>query len=503
MSAGAVFPDGSVVISGSIGARLIRSTDAGRSWSDVALPEGPWVYSLSQVGSSAWLCGSSGTVIRTTDSGKTWSAAQTSPTNDDDRCISLSFLDGKRGWAAGWYGHLYETRDEGATWTLLPLPSVFQATAPGRTIDHVFRVDASVGFVDGQPGTFRTVDGGKTWTKVEAPSSDSELKAITLPDGRRLLVSARSASLGPGGWEPALGLLGMARGKATVAMQGELLRYFEPDGRARIGRLTGPGRGMDTLMHVRSAGPRQQSNFEGDRAFFSDDLGESWFELAALPGNLWFEELVFVSARTAITRAKGGAYFRSESAGRQWAASANPGVDAFDLSRAIDAKAEEPLQCLREPSGELELEFGARGCFGGNQRTMQLAWNEKGATVRLEASQPGFVVDLKAARAPQVTSIALTREQAKAQLVQLGELVRRREEPSRCSSTTGYFVTLEVRCQLAGKANGSLVKFESYDCNPAEGLAEGVGGATSQGGAPTGYARAIGIHNWARGLGGK
>jgi photosystem II stability/assembly factor-like uncharacterized protein len=483
LSAGAVFPDGSVVLGGYLGARLLRSADSGRTWQDVPIPGDQMVYSLSQSGSSAWLCGSSGKVVRTLDSGKSWSAAATSPTNDDDRCISLSFLDGKRGWVAGWYGHLYETSDEGATWTALTLPPVFKATAPNRTIEHVFRVDAQVGFVSGEPGTFRTSDGGKTWTKLEGPSSDSELRAVTTPDGRRLLVSARSATLAARDWEPALSLHGVARGKATVASDDELIHYYQPDGKWRIGRLTGATRGMNTLRHVRSAGPRQQSNFEGNRAFFSEDLGESWFELGALPGDLPFEELAFLSSRTAIARAKGASYFRSENSGRNWSATKNPKIDAFDLARAIDANAEEPVPCLSEPTGELKLQFGARGCFGGNESSLHLVWNQKGGTLRFEGA-----------------TRSLTAEQAKAQLGQLGELIRRREEPSDCESTTGYFVTLDVRCHVDGKANSNVVELESYDCNSSEGLAKGVGGATEWGGARGGYARAIGVNNWASAL---
>ena len=240
---------------------------------------------------------------------------------------------------------------------------------------------------------------------------------------------------------------------------------------------------MNALLHLRKAGPRQQSNFEGNRAFFSEDLGESWFELGALPGDLPFEELAFLSSGTAIARATGGAYFRSENAGRNWSASKNPKIDAFDLARAIDAKAEEPVPCLQEPSGELKLELGARGCFGGNQSSLHLVWSAKGGTLRFGGAHR-----------------SLTGAQVRAQLGELGELVRRREEPSDCESTTGYFVTLDVHCHLNGQANSSVVELESYDCNPSEGLAKGVGGATESGGSPGGYARAIGVNNWASAL---
>lgn len=140
LSLGASLADGSLLLAGYIGPQVLRSADTGHTWEPVELPSDQWFYSLSAAGSHVWLCGSTGQVVHSADWGKVWSMSATSPTNSDDRCIALSFLDGTRGWVAGWYGHLFETADGGATWTPLSLPAEFKTEGVHpRTIDAVLR----------------------------------------------------------------------------------------------------------------------------------------------------------------------------------------------------------------------------------------------------------------------------------------------------------------------------------------------------------------------------
>lgn len=490
LSLGTQLADGSVLLAGYVGAQVFRSADEGRTWSSVPLPEGQWFYSLSHAGPHAWMCGSSGAVISSADSGRTWAAAKASPTDSDDRCISLSFLDGKHGWVGGWYGHLFETNDGGATWTALVLPESFKPPRPqDRTLAAVWRVDAKIGFVSGAPGLFRTADGGQTWTLLELPA-DAPVVPVSLPDGRRALITARSAKSGPEKWEPLLDEVPSARGKAGVAiLQGESIKYYDASGLTRVGRLTGPPSGESPRPETfRSVSGTSRSAFDVKRGFLSDDGGTSWRELAPLPNDATFGELVFLNERTALARTREGVLLRSENAGRNWRASNNP-LDGYDLARATKKKVDQPLRCLREsPRGELTLRFGAQGCFGGNMNVLRLSWNERGATAK---------VTLDELRRENAGGLAvLSAERAKQQLLELAELATRNEVPSQCTSTTEYQTKIEVSCQLEGKPRTEKLELGSYDCSRREGLAPGVGGSTSSGGGPDGYARAIGVHNW-------
>lgn len=147
LSLGGAFADGSVVMGGYFGPRLLRTEDDGATWKDVAIPTSAWLYALVVRGAHGWACGSNGPLIHSADSGRTWTPVE-APTNSDDRCISLDFLDGKQGWVAGWYGSLWSTADGGATWKKLALPAEFASRESGeRTLSRVVRVTAALGFV--------------------------------------------------------------------------------------------------------------------------------------------------------------------------------------------------------------------------------------------------------------------------------------------------------------------------------------------------------------------
>ncbi|MEK6702524.1 MAG: YCF48-related protein [Planctomycetota bacterium] len=74
---------------------------------------------------------------------------------------SACFLDSQKGFACGGMKMLSRTLDGGSTWTPISLPG-FQS-------DQLYNVqffDASVGIVCGNPGGYRTTNGGATWTQV-------------------------------------------------------------------------------------------------------------------------------------------------------------------------------------------------------------------------------------------------------------------------------------------------------------------------------------------------
>lgn len=491
LSLGAALADGSVVAGGYIGARMLRKTAAG--WASVALPSDQWNYALSHAGEHVWVCGSSGEVVHGTAFGAKWVRAKKSPTDANDRCISLSFLDGRRGWVAGWSGSLYETLDGGGSWRAIRLPrELARAAERGHALEQILRVNDRLGFAAGPAGTWRTVDGGRNWRKLQR-ADVSTARAVALPDGSRVLVSAESAGREVEAWEPILEVELSPYGKGSVAISGPRILYYGEDGAlTRVGRITGRGSGeKPDLASVRTLDLTTRYALGTRRAFFSEDSGASWFELGALPGDAPFDALVFANARTALARARGGELYVSDDAGASWSASRNPALDAHDLGRLLGASSPDPLRCLREAtSGSVTIAFGAQGCFGGSRSSLRLEWTASGGA--LHASR----VAKDEAGAPSVGRLGV--EQTRALLARLAAEVLRPEVPSPCSSTTAYLADVDVTCELDGGRRHEVVRLSSHDCHPREALAAGVGGSTSVGGPPAGYARAIGVHDLAK-----
>jgi photosystem II stability/assembly factor-like uncharacterized protein len=64
------------IAGGYIGARIMRTADAGQSWTEVPLPSDQWIYSVALAGDSVWVCGSNGVIARSSDKGRTWEATR-------------------------------------------------------------------------------------------------------------------------------------------------------------------------------------------------------------------------------------------------------------------------------------------------------------------------------------------------------------------------------------------------------------------------------------------
>ncbi len=152
------------------------------------LTSGPWVMQVSGTtaglrgihavgGGVAWASGTDGTVLRTEDSGYMWQTCSMPP--------GAEKLDFRGIWAwdentamvmssgPGDLSRIYKTTDGCAHWTLL-------MTNPDKDgfWDAMVFSDRNRGFilgdpVDGRFALFFTLDGGKTWSRVNAKSLDA------------------------------------------------------------------------------------------------------------------------------------------------------------------------------------------------------------------------------------------------------------------------------------------------------------------------------------------
>jgi photosystem II stability/assembly factor-like uncharacterized protein len=158
---------------------LRRSTDDGRTWSQVSLPSGlSRIFDIKFGDASAGLMTGTGTngdiLLRTTDGGLTWTGIlATQP--GEDRFLSVAYA-GNGTWyvaeqvnTTNDYGRLHRSRSDGApgSWQALDVDM------PGGfgTFIRVLFTSPDVGFVGERSADdlWRTTDGGATWLREPRP----------------------------------------------------------------------------------------------------------------------------------------------------------------------------------------------------------------------------------------------------------------------------------------------------------------------------------------------
>jgi predicted neuraminidase len=150
-----------------------------------------------------------GMVIQSADGGRTWGKPQRLPDGilgpDKDKLLVLpdgTWLAGSSGQSdKSWRVHFELSRDRGKTWTLVgPVDrgAGFDAIQPTILILPHGLIEALCRTKQGVIAMTWSRDGGRTWTPLaatELPNPNSGIDAVTLADGRLLLVYNHSAHL--------------------------------------------------------------------------------------------------------------------------------------------------------------------------------------------------------------------------------------------------------------------------------------------------------------------
>jgi photosystem II stability/assembly factor-like uncharacterized protein len=112
------------------------------------------VFTDNQTGFIAGGIGSSsiGSILKTTDAGNSWSLVCTGP----GQYTSLSFPSANIGFSCSWYGAVVKTIDGGLTW--------FSSQVDSKNLTDIYFIDNNTGFTVGyNGGIFKTLNGGTTW----------------------------------------------------------------------------------------------------------------------------------------------------------------------------------------------------------------------------------------------------------------------------------------------------------------------------------------------------
>jgi len=162
-------------------ASVLRTTDAGGSWSELILENGS-LHGLSIVNKSiGWAVGTTpggaGLIVKTTDGGLSWFLRDSSATRSE--FWSVQFLDELHGWIGGWNdsaSSITRTTDGGLTW--------HAQYDTSRDFYELSFVDAMNGWVVGSSGKiYKTSDAGSSWQAVYEPSAfSSPLRRIQFAD---------------------------------------------------------------------------------------------------------------------------------------------------------------------------------------------------------------------------------------------------------------------------------------------------------------------------------
>jgi photosystem II stability/assembly factor-like uncharacterized protein len=174
---------------------IIRSTDAGQTWSRLAVPAESY-HGLAFQGRTGLVVGGSGLVLRSTDAGTTWSARLL---DTKEMLRGVAFADARTAVAVGTNGLIARSEDAGQTWTAVP-------SGTNLPLRGVAFADAHHGLIAGFYGAMlRTRDGGRSWEAEESGTRTHLVDVTVTPAGLPIAVGwfdtilLRAALRGPSG----------------------------------------------------------------------------------------------------------------------------------------------------------------------------------------------------------------------------------------------------------------------------------------------------------------
>ena len=132
------------------------------------------LLSLASVGSEAWACGVSGTVLYSSDAGTSWSS-QTPFIGTTNTLREIRFTDPLNGWVVGDGGSIYQTQNGGGTWSNISV----------ITLENLYGVDfgsdTTVVVVGSNGLLIRSTNGGNSW-KSPASRTSHHLRSVRFYD---------------------------------------------------------------------------------------------------------------------------------------------------------------------------------------------------------------------------------------------------------------------------------------------------------------------------------
>jgi photosystem II stability/assembly factor-like uncharacterized protein len=318
-----------VIVTGACSVR--RSDDAGAHFRRLAVvPEGRCGSSIASFsftsGNVGYFVLQDGSVFRTDDGGATTSSktavplASTAPTPTPN---DIWFTSDNVGFAATSAGQIYRTTDGAASWTLV-------TTGPA-TLRGLFFLDANTGYAVGGNNTLmKTVDGGTTWEVkpvTGAPGglnftsircADANTCVITTESGNELIRTTDGGDNAAATTPSTQKIFGAAFASATrvvaagfggsTVVSDDAGQNFSPIGT----RLTGQYLGIKAM-----SGTTAYAFGESGALARTDNGGESWSRLGA-PTSEDLVDISFATPTVGFVLDSTGTLLRTDNGGTSW-----------------------------------------------------------------------------------------------------------------------------------------------------------------------------------------
>ncbi|MBS1262072.1 MAG: Ycf48-like protein [Calditrichaeota bacterium] len=155
---------------------IVRTTNGGGSWNQLALGTIPFLNAIDFAGADIGMAaGEQGTVRITGDGGDSWTTPSDLPT--DAALFDVAVLDGSRAWVCGAGGVIFASSDGGDTWTA-------DESGTSEPLRGIFFLDETTGWAVGDNGTILATAAGA------APVIDVTLT----PPGEPIVIPAAGGS---------------------------------------------------------------------------------------------------------------------------------------------------------------------------------------------------------------------------------------------------------------------------------------------------------------------
>jgi photosystem II stability/assembly factor-like uncharacterized protein len=281
---------------------VLRSSDAGASWSAMSTPTRATLFDVSFADDLAgWVVGEGGVVLRTGDGGATWVREAVELVDEfggsfplETHLFGVCALSADETWAVGDLGIVLHRRAGRWERVVLPEASFGDVNVPDRILNAVDFPDPLHGWIVGEFGTtLRTADGGATWLGARrflGAADDLYLYDVSALDERRAAAVGLAGNVlvtedGGSTWEPrgaetSAPLYAVAWGGGVGIAVGNRGEVFATQDAGRSWRAAARPRLFNWLAGLARASPtRLYAVGEKGLVLRSDDGGASWAQL--------------------------------------------------------------------------------------------------------------------------------------------------------------------------------------------------------------------------------
>ena len=168
------------------GGVILKTTDGGNSWLPITSGTTFLLRSVFFTNpSSGWIVGSGGTILHTTDGGNTWNIQSSGVTSPLRSCY---FTNASNGFAVGVGGVILHTTNGGISW-------IPQLSGTSENLNAVSFITDNTGMVAGDAGVIlKTTDGGANWIGLNSENTYA-LKSALWIDADTALACGSSGTI--------------------------------------------------------------------------------------------------------------------------------------------------------------------------------------------------------------------------------------------------------------------------------------------------------------------